>query len=123
MVSGRRVDLERALLRRRRPVGPADARAELGDQPFARFVGPGDIIGTAADGEGALTVRSSAQVALLGPRFMGATRRWPALTAGLFARAFDQFERLTLERAICQQPKVETRLLGMLWQLADRCGG
>jgi CRP/FNR family cyclic AMP-dependent transcriptional regulator len=47
---------------------------------------------------------------------------WPGLLAELFERAAVRSFRLGIQMGICQLPRVETRLLLMLWHLAERWG-
>jgi hypothetical protein len=61
-------------------------------------------------------------LALLDRALLVATRRWPLLLAGLMMRSSEQGVRLLTQLMICQLPRVDERLLSMLWLLADRWG-
>jgi hypothetical protein len=47
---------------------------------------------------------------------------WPGLGARLLVRAAEQARREVALRAIAQLPRVEMRVLGLLWHLAERWG-
>lgn len=70
----------------------------------------------------AWTVAEPARLALLDASFMAATRRWPGLLLALLQRLAAQEQRLCVQHAIAQQPRVDQRLRGMLWHLAERWG-
>jgi hypothetical protein len=55
-------------------------------------------------------------------RFVAAARRWPALMTVLFERPGEQLHDAQRRAAIVGLPRVEQRLLGFFWQLADRWG-
>lgn len=62
------------------------------------------------------------ELVLLGDEFLLASRRWPWLVHSLHARMMEQSERLMTQLAICQLPRVEDRLIAMMWLLAERWG-
>lgn len=62
------------------------------------------------------------QLALLDGDFIARVRAWPQLLAALFRRAERRQNELSLMRAIASQPKLELRLLLLLWHLATRWG-
>jgi hypothetical protein len=61
-------------------------------------------------------------MALIGQQFLRASARWPKLYSNLIGRFADQNEQLATQLALCQLPRVEDRLLGMLWLLAESWG-
>jgi hypothetical protein len=63
-----------------------------------------------------------ATVAILDERFALAERRWPQLATAVRQRLADQADAAVLRAAITSLPRVEQRLLAMLWHLADRWG-
>ncbi len=100
----------------------------IGEQPGLRVVGPGEIVSmpgaprsTLVDNSSCRAVRGT-QLAFLGVEFVAAARRWPGLIAGLQSRTADGTERLATQLAICQLPRVQDRLLAMLWLLAESWG-
>jgi hypothetical protein len=70
----------------------------------------------------AASAADATQLALLGNELLGAMRRWPALSAGLYIRLNQQAERQAVQLAICQLPRVDERLLALLWWLAEAWG-
>jgi CRP/FNR family cyclic AMP-dependent transcriptional regulator len=90
--------------------------------------GPGDPIGVAR-GPGSMllspaewAVASPARLALLDGNFLAYARRWPGLVIGIFRRGLEQAERTTVQLAIAHLPRVEDRLLSVLWWLAESWG-
>ena len=61
-------------------------------------------------------------MAILGSEVLIAAHRWPRIVAGLNARIGEQSERLTTQLAICQLPRVDQRVLAMMWLLAESWG-
>jgi hypothetical protein len=62
------------------------------------------------------------RLAVLGEGLLAAVHRWPQLAAGLYARVFEQTDRLSAQLAICQLPRVDQRVLSLLWLLAESWG-
>jgi CRP/FNR family cyclic AMP-dependent transcriptional regulator len=100
----------------------------LDDQVSLRPLGPGDVLGI-SEGQPSPTrcrgrwhAAAPTDLALLGRAVLLATRRAPALMAGLHARAFAQAERVSLQMTICQMTRVERRVLALFWLLADSWG-
>jgi CRP/FNR family cyclic AMP-dependent transcriptional regulator len=100
----------------------------LGEHAGLRLVGPGDIVSRTEAPTSMLVLDTECRatvptrVALLGRELLVASRRWPWLIAGLHAQMADQGERLTTQLMICQLPRVDDRLLAMLWLLAESWG-
>lgn len=100
----------------------------IGEQPGLRVLGPGEIVGAGAAPRPMMLAASAwraaggTRLALLTEDFLFAIRRWPGLFASLQSRVAEQTERLTTQLAICQLPRVEDRLLAMLWLLAESWG-
>jgi CRP-like cAMP-binding protein len=93
-----------------------------------RLLGPGDIVARDQDLGPMLLERSRWQpagevkVAVLAESMLRALARWPALMAGLYAREAQQVGRLAAQLLICQLPRVEDRVLALLWLLAESWG-
>ncbi|MEA2167127.1 MAG: family transcriptional regulator, cyclic receptor protein [Solirubrobacteraceae bacterium] len=66
--------------------------------------------------------RGGATVALLEARFARAEQQWPALRAVIQERFAEQAAALVVRTAIAALPRVGQRVVGLLWQLADRWG-
>lgn len=69
-----------------------------------------------------VTAVTESRLALLGDGFLVAVRHWPWIAASLHARALEHSQRLTAQLAISHLPRVENRLLALMWLLADRWG-
>jgi CRP-like cAMP-binding protein len=101
---------------------------QVADQRGMRLLGPGDILPLTEPMRPMLVVDASfrtlpgTRLALLGRELMFAARRWPALLAGLQQRAAQQTERLATQLVICQLPRVDQRLLALLWLIAESWG-
>jgi CRP/FNR family transcriptional regulator, cyclic AMP receptor protein len=100
----------------------------VGEQAGMRILGPGDILSFGAAAPSMILVERGcrvvvpAQLALLGRDLLVGAHRWPRLSAGLHVRAAEQIERIAVQLAICQLPRVEDRLLALLWLLAESWG-
>jgi CRP/FNR family cyclic AMP-dependent transcriptional regulator len=142
---------ERVVLVPRRELGPGPWRTELlradedvlaalvvrgivtreitvAGRRSAELLGPGDVFHPWAGSDTVVpsTLRwasdSRAVIAVLDGRFLAAARRWPQLIAVVHQRLAEQLERATLRAAIMALPRVEQRILGVFWQLAERWG-
>jgi CRP/FNR family transcriptional regulator, cyclic AMP receptor protein len=100
----------------------------LGDRTAARLLGPGDIVsapaasGLASLDAAGLEAAAPTRVATLGNEVLAAVRRWPALMAGLHVSTAQQAERLAAQLVVCQMPRVDERLMALLWLLANSWG-
>lgn len=100
----------------------------IGEHAGLRLLGPGDLVSLTQappsmlvlDAELHASVRT--RLALLGSEFLVAGRRWPSLAATLHSRDTEQSERVLAQLVICQLPRVDDRLLAMLWLLAESWG-
>jgi hypothetical protein len=73
---------------------------------------------------GLSTYRAAADttLGLFSTELLLAARRAPRLVIGLHIRLAEQLERLGTQLVICQLPRVEDRILAMLWLLAESWG-
>jgi CRP/FNR family cyclic AMP-dependent transcriptional regulator len=100
----------------------------LGERVAAQLLGPGDVLDPWAPGSELLpcgvrwSVLEPASAAVLDGRFATAARRWPGLSATAQERTGAVAHRLATHLAICQLPRVEDRVLALLWHLAERFG-
>ena len=100
----------------------------VGDQIALRLLGPGDALSLPGTWRSSLLQEDSVnaavrtRLALLGNDVLVAARRWPHLVAGLHVRLAEQTDRLAAQLAICQLPRVEQRLLAVMWLLAESWG-
>ena len=67
-------------------------------------------------------VHERTRVALLDARFAMATARWPALAGAISRRHVRRARALSFQLAIAQLPRVDDRLLVLLWAMAERWG-
>lgn len=109
--------------------GLANRTLMLDSVVSAQLLGRGDLVWIGAGGGEALvetavrwTVLEPLSLALLDERFLLTVRRWPELVAALFGRLATQEERREIHRALSQLPRVEDRIHGLLWLLAERWG-
>lgn len=100
----------------------------IGQHSGLRLLGPGDIVSFADTAPSMLVLDEacratvSTRLALLGREMLVAGRHWPWLIAGLHTRMAEQIDRLTTQLIVCQLPRVDDRLLAMLWLLAESWG-
>ena len=98
------------------------------DRTTTQLFGPGDVLAAEAlDGDClgsriGFHAEQPARVALLNGRFHAAARVWPGLCALVQHRLVAQSERLAIQAAILALPRVESRVLAILWHLADLFG-
>jgi len=100
----------------------------LGDQLGIRLLGPSDLIWLRSTpppmivSELACRAAAPTRLALLGDELLSAANRWPQLIAGLQLRLACQSDRLAAQLVICQLPRVDQRLMAMMWLLAESWG-
>jgi CRP-like cAMP-binding protein len=62
------------------------------------------------------------RVALLDDAFAERVRPWPEIASALIARADRRAHGLTVTRGLAAYPRVDVRIVALLWQLAERSG-
>jgi CRP/FNR family transcriptional regulator, cyclic AMP receptor protein len=93
-----------------------------------QLLGPGDVVPAGGDQEVLLPRSVSISCALpsrlggLDGQLLLALRRWPGVAAVLLERAGEQIERLAVQHAIGQMPRVQDRIMATMWHLAERHG-
>lgn len=103
-------------------------RVAIGEQAALRLLGPGDMVVHSGAIRTTLMstlghrVSGQLRLALLDNRFLLTVRRFPRLVVGLQVRLGEQHQRLAAQLAICQLPRVEDRLLAIMWLLAEMWG-
>ena len=101
---------------------------QIGDHVGMRLLGHGDVVGKDGPrGTGLLRgvdhrAIAPTRMAGLGREFLLGVRRWPLLAAGLQSHNSEQAGRLAAQMLVCQLPRVDDRLLAMLWLLAETWG-
>jgi hypothetical protein len=100
----------------------------LGEHAGLRLLGPGDMLSVNEAPRSALVLdtvcraTTPTRLAMFGRDLLLTARRWPLLVAGLHARGEEQTERLLTQLMICQLPRVDDRLLSLMWLLAESWG-
>src|SRR2546421_3843894 len=102
----------------------------LGSTVATEIVGRGDILRPADhDGESApvpfdveWSVLEPTRVAVLDRRFAAVAGHWPEMLEALMRKAIRRVHSLALHLAVSHLRRVDTRLLVLLWHLADRWG-
>lgn len=100
----------------------------LGERISTSLYGPGDILDPRSDEGSSLATGARlvcpefAVIAVLDDRVLAGLREWPRMIARLFALTMRQLERADINAAIGRLERVEDRLLGLFWLLADRWG-
>ena len=100
----------------------------LAGRTCTRLVAPGDLV--LLDGNDLATlpvwwgwsVVETARLAVFDDRLLTIARRWPKLMGAILTRAAAQTKQALFQQAISQLPRVEDRLLALLWSVADRRG-
>lgn len=99
----------------------------VGEHAALRLLGPGDLLALPGSWssvlpETTLSVAAPATLALFGTELLLAARRWPRIVAGFHVRVVEQAERVAAQLVICQLPRVDQRLLAIMWLLAESWG-
>ncbi len=108
--------------------GIVDRRIHVAGRVTLRVLGPGALIAGRAAGapepitDSEWTAAGLVRLALLGAQFLRASAHWPQLQCNMMSRFAEQDEQLAAQLALCQMPRVEDRLLMMLWLLAETWG-
>jgi CRP-like cAMP-binding protein len=110
--------------------GMVTREVELAGRATTELLGPGDLIRPWDDeysleplpGSVSWSVLEPARVALLDRRFAAVAGRWPSILEALIQRTVRRSRQLAVQRAIAQVPRVDARVLVLLWTLADRYG-
>jgi len=102
---------------------------DVAGRQTAELLGRGDLIRPWDDepldplpGAVRWSVLQPVQVAALDRRFAAVAGRFPSILETLTARADARARTLAVQRALAQIPRVDARLLVLLWRLADRWG-
>ena len=101
---------------------------QIGQDPTLRLIGPGSLVPLPQTPRSMpvvgvrLFVPVATRLVLLGEQLLIASRRWPRIVSGLHARMLEHSERLATQLAICQLPRVEDRLMALMWLLAESWG-
>ena len=110
--------------------GVMSREASVGEASYTELVGAGDLLRPweGADDAGVVPcevtwhVMQPARIAILDRRFAEQIAPWPELSAELVARALRRSRWQALTAAIGHVKRVESRLVILMWHLADRWG-
>ena len=110
--------------------GALVGHARLLDRVVAELLGQGDLIQPEGDEERGEFIRCDVswralqpvRFAILDAEFAERIRPWPQITHALLGRVKRRVENLAVQRAIAAQPRLEVRLLLLLWHLGARWG-
>lgn len=67
-------------------------------------------------------VIAPSRLALLDDAFAERVRPWPQIASALIGRAARRAHGLTLAHGLAGYPRVDVRIVALLWHLAERCG-
>jgi hypothetical protein len=101
---------------------------QIGEHSGVGLLGPGDLLvqSTSSPPSWLESVEFRApapvRVALLGEEFLAVARRAPHVIPALYECLGDQMQRLNSQLVICQLPRVDERVLAILWLLAESWG-
>jgi hypothetical protein len=96
----------------------------------AELLGPGDLMRPWEDDGDDITlpfdttfrVIEEADLALLDPRFAARAAPYPEIAGALIGRAMQRSRTLAVTMAIAHYPRIDRRVLMLMWHLADRWG-
>lgn len=100
----------------------------IGEQTGIQLLGPGDLLLPGSEFVPAWIAGFESRTAgpvelgLLGNDMLAATYRWPRIVHALYASIGDQMRRLTAQLVICQLPRVDDRVVALLWLLSESWG-
>jgi CRP/FNR family transcriptional regulator, cyclic AMP receptor protein len=100
----------------------------VGEQTGIHLLGPGDLLVPKAElwagwlSDVQLRTAAPVRLGLFGNDLLAAVYRWPRLLEGLYSALGEQMQRLNAQLVICQLPRVEDRVMAMLWLLAESWG-
>ncbi len=103
-------------------------RLRVADRVGLRLLGAGDIVMRTSDARlmvlagSELQATPESRLALLDDAVLFAVRRWPTIAVRLLERFADQSQTLAAQFVIGQLPRVDQRLLALMWLLAERWG-
>lgn len=101
---------------------------QIGEHAGIQLLGPGDLLVQSNNGQPAwlndvvFRAPAAVRVAVLDDGFLAVARRVPRVIAALYECLADQMQRLNGQLVICQLPRVDERVLAMLWLLAESWG-
>jgi CRP/FNR family transcriptional regulator, cyclic AMP receptor protein len=101
---------------------------QIGEHSGVQLLGPGDLLVQSTSSPPSwlesteFRAPAPVRVALLGDEFLAVARRAPHVIPSLYECLADQMQRLNSQLVICQLPRVDERVLAILWLLAESWG-
>ena len=110
--------------------GGLSRRVSIGPRASIELLGPGDVLRPWQDEHSSMSldagvawrVFTAGRLAVLDDELLAATARHPSILAELASRFVQRSHALADRLAIAQIPRLDARLLALLWHLADRWG-
>lgn len=101
-----------------------------GEVVAMELLGPGDVLVPAADESLEAFVDAAVrwctvlptQLAVLRPELVQRLSDWPGVLGVIVRRMAERSARQSVMQAVCHNPRVDARLRGLFWHLADRWG-
>lgn len=105
-------------------------RVQISGRYAAELLGPGDVLRPWQEDDAVASISRSSgwrclsdcSVAVLDLEFVRHIAPYPEVQGQLMARALRRSRHLAITIAILNQPKIDRRLLMLLWHMADRWG-
>lgn len=101
----------------------------VADRPSAELMGTGDVLLPRGDDAVTFVARTVSwtalgpiRVAWMGPSMLAASSEWPCIARALLQRSERRVARVLAMQSLARLPRVEDRVLGVLWLLAERWG-
>jgi CRP/FNR family transcriptional regulator, cyclic AMP receptor protein len=100
----------------------------VGNQFGIHLLGPGDLLPAESQvwpawlGDLEFRTATPVRLGLFDHDLLIAIHHWPRIVQALYAATGEQLHRLSAQLVICQLPRVEDRVLAMLWLLAESWG-
>ena len=100
----------------------------IGEQTGIQLLGPGDVLvppGALSPSwlaNSDLVCATEVRLVLFANDLFAGVNRCPGIVQALYGCIGDQLQRLTAQLVICQIPRVDERVLAMLWLLAESWG-
>jgi len=101
---------------------------QIGEHSGVQLLGPGDLLVQSNSSPPSwlesveFRAPGPVRVALLAEEFLAVARRAPHVIPALYECLADQMQRLNGQLVICQLPRVDERVLAILWLLAESWG-
>ncbi|HUA03302.1 MAG TPA: Crp/Fnr family transcriptional regulator [Solirubrobacteraceae bacterium] len=101
---------------------------QIGEHSGVQLLGPGDLLVESNTSPPSwlesveFRAPGPVRLAVLGEEFLAVARRAPHVIPAVYECLADQMQRLNSQLVICQLPRVDERVLAILWLLAESWG-